>query len=133
MVLKKTMIAVGITRKDFQLVWISHSYDFPRKGTCYYNGNFCEFSGYEVHNLKYNMNCECEDEDDCECDNLFLDRYAIFPLSFKQRRKWKLQQWWFEKCIGYHCSYKDNKRLSDFYYRKPKWLYRLLFRFYYWR
>lgn len=126
---RKTMLAEGITHQDFEYLWIKHSFDFPRDGLCYYKGELCAFLGYDVANPKYNPTCECED---CECENVYLARYAIFRLSTTQKIKALLQKWAFEIFVGTHCSYRNGMRRGHFYYRKPEWLFKGLFKLYYW-
>ena len=55
----------------------------------------------------------------------------IYKLNWINKLKWIWKQWLFEKCVGYHCSYKNGKIEKSFYYRKPKWLYVWIFNKYY--
>lgn len=98
--------------------WISGHWDLHLKGTCTYKGSLCEFKtivGY------YNEEIDDFDESFCE----------IYELSLFEKLSWLKRQWMFEQCVGFHYSYKDNKKISKFYIRNPKWLYNFLFYFYY--
>lgn len=57
----------------------------------------------------------------------------IYDLKFIEKIKWLWRKFLFEKMIGYHYSYDDNKkRGKGFHYRKPQWLYKRLLWLYYW-
>lgn len=93
-------------------VFITNFYDVPLTGTCLHEGKLCRFE------------MEWVDESDS-------DYYLVYPLTFVERVKAKINQWCFEVCVGHHWSYGGLRRKSFFYYRRPQWLYKLLFRLYY--
>lgn len=100
-----------IPYKDLDIVFVTNYYDVPLSGTCIHDGKLCEF--------------ECSSEHD---DPLM---YAIYRLSFLQKIKAKFTQWKFEQCVGYHWSYHSGKKTTYFYIRKPKWLYTMLYKWFY--
>jgi hypothetical protein len=98
--------------------FISNHWDIHLNGTCIYNGELCEFKNkYPDYN---------EETDDWE--EMIVE---IFQLNLKEKLAWYKKQWLFEKCVGYHWSYKNGKRGKSFYYRKPQWLYKKIFNLYY--
>lgn len=98
--------------KDLKLKFVSDYRDRPLNGTCYYNNSICEFKTIE----------------DLYNPGEFI---RIYNLSILGKLKWFWRQFLFEQCVGYHWSYKNGKRIKDFYYRNPKWLYKFLFNLYY--
>lgn len=92
--------------------WIEEHFDVHLSGTCIYKGKLCYFE------------TEYPEEDEFY--------YNIYSLTWQEKLKWLLRQWFFELCIGYHWTYKNNKKVWDgFILRKPNWLYDFLFRLYY--
>jgi len=94
--------------------WVSAHYDVHLKGTCIYGGELCRFKTDIIY------------DDDFSNVNV-----KIFRLNFIEKIQWRIRQFLFEQCVGYHWSYINNKRGSSFYYRKPEWLYKILFKLYY--
>jgi hypothetical protein len=88
-----------LSYNEVKFRWISDHYDVHLKGTCMYNGELCEFEN-ECPN--YN-----EETDDCE--EMFVKIYKIDLIS-KLKCYWK--QWKFEKCIGYHWTYRYLKYIQ---------------------
>ena len=107
-----------INYRDVKFKFISNHWDFHLNGTCLYNDELCEFkSKYPDYNEELD-----------EWDEIFVE---IYSLTFREKSKWLLRQWRFEKCVGYHWTYKDGKKQGHFYYRNPKWLYQKIFKLYY--
>lgn len=101
---------------DFK--WISNHWDVHLNGTCIYNGDLCEFENdYPSYN-----------EETDEWEEMMV---RIYKLNYFEKAKWTKRQLMFEKCVGYHWSYYKGRRGKNFYYRKPQWLYKLLFRLFY--
>jgi len=94
-----------------QFRWVCSHYDHHLHGICVLNGSLHEFK------------CEYEDVD--------MPQVKIYELSILIKLKWLYRQWLFEKCIGYHWTYPHRKNGQYFYYRKPNWFYKLLFKWYY--
>lgn len=98
--------------------WVSNHYDIHLHGSCIYNNELCEFKcKYPNYNL-----------DTDEWDDVIADIYKLNPL---QKLKWYWDQWLFETCVGYHWTYPYRKQGIGFDYRKPKWLYKKLFKWYF--
>lgn len=104
--------------EEVKFKWVSNHWDVHLNGTCIYNGELCEFEN------KY-------PEYDEETDEWEEMRVKIYQLDFLSKLKWIKQQWAFEKCVGYHWSYIDGKRGAGFHYRKPEWLYKKIFNWFY--
>ena len=103
-----------------QFKFISNHYGIHLNGSCIYENSICEFkSDY----LDYN-----EDKDEWK-----EQLVRIYKLNWIEKLKWVWKQWLFEKCFGYHWSYRNGKRGKNFYYRKSKWLYVWIFNRYYGR
>ena len=98
--------------------FISNHYDLHIEGTCLYENEICYFF---THLPDY------DEENDCWKEAFTM----IYKLTTYEKVKWLLKQWLFEKCVGCHCSYKNNDLRGYFYYRKPEWLYKFLFSSYY--
>jgi hypothetical protein len=92
------------------IIYVSSYYDGPLEGLTKYKGKLCKFL--------------CVDDD----EYYYYDIYSLTAWE-KIKELWKKKK--FELCVGYHWSYKNGKRASGFYYRKPQWLYKWLFRMYY--
>lgn len=90
--------------------FISIHYDIHLAGLCLYNGELSRFK----------CNYPEWDEENDKWDDVYA---KIFKLSLRDKIRWKLRQWLFEKCVGYHWSYKNNKRCDNYRIRKPKWLH----------
>lgn len=95
-----------------EIIFVTNYYDGPLSGLCKYNGQLCKFT------------CVEEDDDGTR----YFDVYSLTPWE-KIKALWNKKK--FELCVGYHCSYKNNKKQSYFYYRKPQWFYKWLFRMYF--
>ena len=103
-----------------QFKFITNHYDVHLNGSCLYENSICEFkSEYPNYN-----------EETDEWDEQWV---KIYKLNWIEKLKWVWKQWLFEKCVGYHWSYRNGKRGKSFYYRKPKWLYVWIFNRYYGR
>lgn len=103
---------------DVQFKFISDHYDVHLRGSCIYENSICEFKNdYPEY-----------DEENEEWRDM---KVKIYKLNWIKKLNWIWKQWLFEKCIGYHWSYKNGKIESHFYHRKPKWLYVWLFNRYY--
>lgn len=98
--------------------FISDHWDVHLTGTCIYNGELCEFK---------NQYPDYDEELD-EWEEMIVE---IYQLNLLEKFKWYKKQWLFEKCVGYHWTYGSGKRNRGFYYRKPKWLYKIIFNLYY--
>lgn len=101
---------------DFK--WISDHYDWHLRGTCTFKSKICAFE------VQYPA---CDDETG-ELGEVFAQ---VYELNVIEKIQWHYRQWLFEKCVGYHWTYTQNKKGSSFYYRKPEWLYKQLFNWYY--
>lgn len=105
---------------EVKFKFISDHYDVHLNGSCLYENSICEFRhGYRDYGE--------------ENDQWYGQCVEIYELNWGEKLKWIWKQWLFEKCVGYHCSYRNGKRGKDFYYRKPKWLYVWIFNRYYGR
>jgi len=97
-----------IPYNDLNIVWVSNYYDYPIEGICRQKGELMKFT---------------------VDDNDYL--YNLESLTPWQKFKWLFNKKMFEICVGYHWSYQNNARQSFFYYRKPEWLFRFLFKAYF--
>lgn len=113
----KNLIAT-IPYKEVKFKWVSTHYDVHLNGTCIYNGELCEF---ENKYPDYNE----------EIDEFEEMQVKIYQLDLLNKLKWIKSQLVFEKCVGYHWSYDNNKRGKSFHYRNPEWFYKLLFNWFY--
>jgi hypothetical protein len=100
--------------------WVSNHWDVHLNGLCTYNGELCEFE---------NDYPEYDEEKD-EWKEMLV---RIYKLDLMSKLAWKKRQWSFEKMVGYHWTYPQRKQGQSFYYRKPKWLYGILFKLFYWK
>lgn len=104
--------------EDVDFRFISNHWDVHLGGTCIYNGELCEFKNqYPDYN---------EETDDWE--DMIVE---IYQLTLSEKLNWYKRQFLFEKCVGYHWTYTHRKKGKGFYYRNPKWLYEMLFKYYY--
>lgn len=97
---------------------ISNHYDLHLKGTCIYNNELCAFKA-----IKGDWNDELDNWDESFCQIYSLTKIEKY-VEIKEQRK-------FELMVGYHWSYPQRKEGVGFYIRKPKWLYKILFKMYY--
>jgi hypothetical protein len=103
---------------EVEFVFITNHYDIHLNGVCNYNGELCEFKNkYPDYN---------EEKDDWE--EMIVEIYQLTPY---EKFKWYKKKFLFEKLVGYHWTYKNKKRINGFYYRNPRWLYKILFKLYY--
>ena len=90
------------------LVWVCNYYDIPLSGICHNNGKLCRF--------------------ETDYDTLEV---SIYSLTTSEKVKLKIRQKLFEWFVGYHWTYPYRKQGHRFYYRWPKWFWKLVFRVYY--
>jgi len=96
-------------------VWIQSHYDVHLSGLCKLGNTFFYFKTINVE--------ESYDEDkELMCE--------VYMLSTREEIRWRLKKFLFEQMVGYHWTYPKRKN-SHFHYRKPEWLYKFLFKFYY--
>jgi len=98
--------------------WVSNHYDIHLDGLCIYNGQTCYFKTIEG-----NWNDEKDEPDESFCE--------IYSLSLIEKMKWFWRQKKFESMVGYHWTYPYRKQNLPFYYRKPTWFYKYLFKLFY--
>lgn len=108
---------IGLSLDQIELVWVNEQFltktgTPPRSGICYYRNKLQGFIGYETKDQRI--------------------VFATFNLTFNEMIRWKLSQKLFETCVGYHCTYKNNKPIDIPRKRRPEWLFKRLFRFYFW-
>lgn len=96
---------------EVNFVWVTKHWDVHLSGLCKMSNTLFWF---ETRIL--------DDYDNIVCD--------IFMLSFWEEVRLRLRKFFFEQMVGNHWSY-DKKNKNNFYYRKPKWLSKLLFSLYY--
>ncbi len=100
--------------EEIDFVWISNHYDVHMSGLCKM-GNTLFYFG-TIYNGTF------EEDEELMCD--------VYMLSFMEEMRWRLRKFFFERMVGYHWSYPKRKN-SHFHYRKPEWLYKILFKLYY--
>jgi len=121
--IKKENIRIPIAILPYDEVdfkFVCNHYDVHLNGSCVYNNKLCEF---------INVYPEYNEEKD-EFEEMFV---KIYTLNWIEKIRWLRRQWLFEVCIGNHWSYGGGKKGNDFGHRKPKWLYDMLFRLYYYK
>ena len=96
---------------DIDFVWVENHYDVHISGLCKL--------GFSLFYFK-TINHDSDEELMCE----------VYMLSTIEEIKWKLKKFFFEQMVGYHWTYPKRKN-SHFHYRKPEWLYMILFKLYY--
>jgi hypothetical protein len=97
---------------DMRFVFVSDFYDMPLNGICLCDGKLCEFDGdYDT------------------------GAFTIKPPAWWQKVFWLWRKRLFEICVGHHWTYdaSGKERSAAFSCRSPRWLYRALFKAYYWR
>lgn len=97
---------------EVDFVWVSNHYDVHLSGLCKMGNTLFWF--------------ETKIEGDYE--NIICD---IYMLSFWEEMKLRFRKFSFEQAVGHHWSYSKGKKENHFYYRKPQWLYKILFSLYY--
>jgi hypothetical protein len=100
---------------DIDFAWVSNHYDVHLAGLCRLGVDYFYFKTINHENLH-------DDDIELECE--------IYMLTFKEEIRWRLKKFFFEQMVGYHWSYPKRKN-SHFHYRKPEWLYKILFKLYY--
>ncbi len=93
---------------NIDLVFVTSFYDKPLYGLCKHNNKLAKFSA------------DHEEEG-----------YTIYPLSSIEKIKCLINKKLFELCVGKHYTYKNNKPIDIFRWRKPIWLHKKLFNIYY--
>ncbi|MGD9156907.1 MAG: hypothetical protein PVG39_00745 [Desulfobacteraceae bacterium] len=94
--------------EEVNFIWVSNHYDLHLSGICDDCGELRRF------------------ETDYDTEQV-----ALFSLTAAEKIKWKLRQWAFELCVGKYWTYPDRKNGARFYYRRPQWFWKLVFRMYY--
>ena len=95
---------------ELDIIFVSDYYDMPLGGLCRHNGKIEKF---EV------------DYDTCSA--------TIVSLTPLQRIRALVNKKLFELCVGHHWSYdKKGNQKSYFHWRRPEFLHKMLFNFYYW-
>ena len=99
---------------EIDFVWITDHYDIHLSGLCKM-GNTLFWFETETKGKHKKLNCK------------------IFMLTFWEDIKLRIKKFLFEQMVGFHYSYypDPDKKLKGFYYRKPEWLYKRLFKLYY--
>jgi hypothetical protein len=100
---------------DIDFVWISNHYDVHISGLCKMGNTLFWFETKNHQEYFY-------DEEQLVCD--------VYMLSFWEEAKLRMRKFFFEQMVGFHWSYPKRKN-NHFHYRKPEWLYKLLFKLYY--
>jgi hypothetical protein len=105
----KEMTAIRVVDySSVDFVWISDHYDIHLAGLCKDNGELKRF------------------ETDFETTDVYL-----FPLTLKEKIRWKARQKLFELCVGKHWTYPNRRTGLDVVLQYPRWLSEFLFRLYY--
>ncbi len=99
---------------DMTFVWIQGHYDIHLSGLCKLGNTLFYFKTINENDYY--------DGKELMCD--------VYMLSSLEEVKWRLKKFFFEQMVGYHWSYPKRKN-KGFYIRKPKWLYKFLFKLYY--
>lgn len=96
---------------DMDFVYVENHYDIHLSGLCRYDG--------KIHRFLTND----DDFDDSHC--------IILELSYIEKLKALWDKKLFEICVGTHWTYHEGKRMGDYYIRKPAWLHKKLFKWFY--
>ena len=104
------MIVCTVPYAEMQWVWITDYYDVPLQGLCRYHGRLYRF----------------------EAANEEGEMYRVYSLTRPERCRWMARKWLFELAIGRHWSYPAREQGVRFRWRRPVWLWRYVFRAYYW-
>ena len=99
---------------DVKFIWVNNHYDVHLSGLCKMGNTLFYFKTIDYYG---------DDDLDLKCE--------IYMLSFLEEMKWRLRKFLFEQMVGYHWSYDKKTSKPRFYYRKPQWLYVMLFNLYY--
>ena len=101
-----------IPYEEVDFVWISNHWDIHLSGLCKMGNTLFWFQTQLT-----------DDYENIKCD--------IFMLSFWEEIRLKVKKFLFEQMVGFHWSYPQRRQGSRFHYRKPVWLYKILFALYY--
>lgn len=101
---------------EIKFVWVSSHYDVHLSGLCKMGNTLFYFKTINYEDLY-------DDDKELMCE--------IYDLTFTEDIKWRLKKLFFEKMVGYHWSYPQRKEWARFYYRRPVWLSKFLFKLYY--
>jgi hypothetical protein len=99
---------------ELDFVWVNNHYDVHLSGLCRL--------GFTLFYFKTNHEDLYDEDKELTCE--------VYMLSWTEEIKWKLKKFLFEQMVGYHWSYPQRKN-ERFHYRKPEWLYKILFKLYY--
>jgi hypothetical protein len=99
---------------EINFVWIQGHYDVHLLGLCKLGNTLFYFKTINVDDYY--------DGKELMCD--------VYMLSSLEEIKWRLKKFFFEQMVGYHWSY-PKRNNKGYYIRKPKWLYKFLFKLYY--
>ena len=113
---RKLINTIPYTKVDF--VFITDHDEIHLKGICRYDNSIHEFN---TVNNEWNKEFNKLEELHCE----------IFRMAFYDKLKWTWKKKKFEWFVGYHWSYPNRNIQSDFIFRKPKWLFKILFKLYF--
>ena len=113
--IKLPIIILPYPKVNFR--WINNFYDIKLNGTCKYNNKLCEFK-----TIVGDYNEEKEEWNESTVE--------IYNLNIIENIKWRLRQFMFEQCVGYHWTI--GKKVN-FHIRKPQFLYKLLLNLYYYK
>ena len=105
-----------LTYDEVNFVWISNHYDVHISGLCKMGNTLFWFETKNYEDLY-------DEDKELMCD--------VYMLSFWEEMKLRTRKLFFEQMVGYHWSYPQRKQGKGFYYRKPEWLYKRLFKLYY--
>lgn len=111
-------LAAKISYESVDSRWVSQHWDLHLQGICYFNGEICEFK---------TIYPDFDDDKGDWSETIVM----IYNLTLLEKIKWVIRQSLFEFCIGKHYSRKNGKWGERFKYRRPEWVYRILFRLYY--
>lgn len=109
-------LVTTIPYDEVKFVWVNNHYDVHISGLCKMGNTLFYFK--TINHQDY-----FEDDDELMCE--------LYTLCFKDEIKWRLKKFFFEQMVGYHWSYNNKGNRPKFYYRKPQWLYVMLFNLYY--
>ena len=105
-----------IPYEEVDFVWISSHYDVHLSGLCKMGNTLLWFSTKNYEDLY-------DEDKELMCD--------VYLLTFWEEVRLRLRKFFFEKMVGYHWSYPQRKEWARFYYRRPIWLSKFLFKLYY--
>jgi hypothetical protein len=118
----------AIPYEKVKFFFIKDHYDLHREGLCIFNNRI---SYFKINHESEDEMVEKEYEDEnyhSWSEDLMMD---IFELTDQELVDELFEKTMFELNVGYHWSYPHRKLNYHFHYRKPKWLYVLLFKLHY--